>query len=69
MRHTGGWAGVRRTATLAGLLWAGLAGAATTVIPGAGPPEIGLRALAAEFMRQRPGSVIEVPPSVGIAGA
>ncbi|MEY2874343.1 MAG: hypothetical protein RLZZ373_1714 [Pseudomonadota bacterium] len=62
-------AGVRRVAALLGILWAGLAGAATTtVIPGAGPPEIGLRALAAEFTRQRPGSVIEVPPSVGIAG-
>lgn len=68
MRQTGGLAGVRRVAALLGMLWAGLAGAATTVIPGAGPPEIGLRALAAEFMRQRPGSVIEVPPSVGIAG-
>lgn len=68
MRRTGGWGGVRRVATLAGLLWVGLAGAATTVIPGAGPPEIGLRALAAEFTRQRPGTVIEIPPSVGIAG-
>jgi phosphate transport system substrate-binding protein len=51
-----------------GLLWTGLAAAATSVIPGAGPPEIGLRALATEFMRQRPGTVIEVPPSIGIAG-
>jgi len=54
--------------TLLSLWWVGLAGAATSVIPGAGPPEVGLRALAAEFTRQRPGTVIEVPPSVGIAG-
>lgn len=64
----GRWTGIRRVAAFAALAWAGLAAAATTVIPGAGPPEAGLRALAAEFMRQRPGAVIEVPPSVGIAG-
>ena len=51
-----------------GLVWASMASAAGFAIPGAGPPEIGLRALAAEFMRQRPGSAIEVPPSIGIAG-
>ena len=70
MRQMAGrWAGLRRVAFAAGLLWAGLAAAAAaSVIPGAGPPEIGLRALAAEYMRQRPGVVIEVPPSVGIAG-
>jgi phosphate transport system substrate-binding protein len=62
------WAGLRGAAVTVGLLWAGLAAAATAVIPGAGPPEIGLRALAAEFMRQRPGTVIDVPPSVGMAG-
>jgi phosphate transport system substrate-binding protein len=59
------------TAVFVAWLWTGLASglqAATTVIPGAGPPEIGLKALAAEFMRQRPGTVIEVPPSIGIAG-
>lgn len=63
-----GWASLRRVAATVGLLWAGLAAAATNVIPGAGPPEIGLRALAAEYMRQRPGVVIDVPPSIGIAG-
>ena len=60
--------GLRRAAVGLALLWAGLAAAATHVIPGAGPPEIGLRALAAEFTRQRPGTVIDIPPSVGIAG-
>lgn len=65
---TGRSAGVRRVVALLSLWWVGLAGAATSVIPGAGPPEVGLRALAAEFTRQRPGTVIEVPPSVGIAG-
>jgi phosphate transport system substrate-binding protein len=60
--------GLRRAAAGLALLWAGLATAATYTIPGAGPPELGLRALAAEFMRQRPGTAIEVPPSVGIAG-
>lgn len=63
-----GWASLRRVAATVGLLWAGLAAAATSVIPGAGPPEIGLRALAAEYMRQRPGMAIDVPPSIGIAG-
>ena len=60
--------GLRQAAAGLALLWAGLATAATYTIPGAGPPELGLRALAAEFMRQRPGTAIEVPPSVGIAG-
>lgn len=64
----GGSTSVRRVAFILGMLWAGMTSAATTVIPGAGPPEIGLRALAAEFTRQRPGTVIEVPPSIGIAG-
>ena len=67
-QQTGRTAGIRRAVALLSLWWVGLAGAATSVIPGAGPPEVGLRALAAEFTRQRPGTVIEVPPSVGIAG-
>ena len=65
-RGAGSGAGLRRVIMAAALLWHGLA--AAHVIPGAGPPEVGLRALVAEFTRQRPGTVIEVPPSVGIAG-
>jgi hypothetical protein len=64
-----GWRNVRPVATaMALLLWNGLAVAATHVIPGAGPPEISLRALATEFTRQRLGTVIGIPQSVGIAG-
>lgn len=44
------------------------AGADTLVIPGAGPPEAGLRALAAAFSKANPGTQVVVPPSTGIAG-
>ena len=43
--------------------WAG-----SLTIPGAGPPEAGLRALAAEFTRLNPASSIDIPKSIGIAG-
>jgi phosphate transport system substrate-binding protein len=42
--------------------------AATLSIPGAGPPEAGLRALAAEFAKLNPGGSIDIPKSIGIAG-
>jgi phosphate transport system substrate-binding protein len=37
-------------------------------IPGAGPPEAGLRALAAEFAKADGGSAVDIPKSIGIAG-
>ena len=46
----------------------GHAHAGVLTIPGAGPPEPGLRALAAEFAKKHPGMSIDVPPSIGIAG-
>jgi phosphate transport system substrate-binding protein len=42
--------------------------AAPLTIPGAGPPEAGLRALAAEFAKLNPGGSIDIPKSIGIAG-
>lgn len=44
------------------------AGAEPLVIPGAGPPEAGLRALGAAFSKANPGTRVVVPPSTGIAG-
>lgn len=46
----------------------GQAHAGLLTIPGAGPPEPGLRALATEFAKTHPGTSIEIPPSIGIAG-
>ena len=37
-------------------------------IPGAGPPEVPLRALAAAFEAAHPGLTVHIPPSTGIAG-
>lgn len=48
--------------------WALPEGAAALTIPGAGPPEAGLRALAAEFSRQAGAGTIDIPKSIGIAG-
>ena len=48
--------------------WPACAVAASLVIPGAGPPEAALRALAVEFAKSNPGSSIEIPKSIGIAG-
>jgi phosphate transport system substrate-binding protein len=42
--------------------------AAPLTIPGAGPPEAGLRALAAEFTKLNPAGSIDIPKSIGIAG-
>ena len=42
--------------------------AAPLSIPGAGPPEVGLRALAAEFSRLNGAGAIDIPKSIGIAG-
>ncbi|MDO9315014.1 MAG: substrate-binding domain-containing protein [Burkholderiaceae bacterium] len=46
----------------------GHAHAGVLTIPGAGPPEPGLRALAVEFAKTHTGMAVEVPPSIGIAG-
>ena len=40
----------------------------TLVIPGAGPPELPLRNLAAAYQKIHPGADLQVPPSTGIAG-
>jgi hypothetical protein len=45
----------------------GPAHARVLTIPGAGPPEAGLRALAAEFAKKSPSTSIEIPPGIGIA--
>ena len=37
-------------------------------IPGAGPPEAGLRALAADFAKANGGQAVDIPKSIGIAG-
>lgn len=48
--------------------WPAFATAAPLAIPGAGPPEAGLRALAAEFAKGKPAGTIDIPKSIGIAG-
>lgn len=58
------WAGL----ALVLLAVVGPAHAGMLTIPGAGPPEPGLRALATEFAKKHPGTAIEIPPSIGIAG-
>ena len=48
--------------------WPACALAAPWAIPGAGPPEAGLRLLAAEFAKSNKGGSIDIPKSIGIAG-
>jgi phosphate transport system substrate-binding protein len=44
------------------------AAAPAVSIPGAGPPEAGLRALATEFAKANSGQAVDIPKSIGIAG-
>ena len=57
--------------SLASLGAAGQATQATAPIvsiPGAGPPEAGLRALAVDFAKANAGLAVDIPKSIGIAG-
>lgn len=58
------------SASLLGMTSFGSAQAASTslIIPGAGPPEAGLRALVAEFIKSNQALSIDIPKSIGIAG-